>query len=122
MDIAPSQFAARRAAAWNPHDADAVPAHFHDGAAFRPAFARRKPAACRAARRRPVSEVLHFPADAHDPTGARRPARRGQGNATPDLLREVAVAAGTPVAGIALAADATALGDHADARQRQRQA
>ncbi len=43
MDIAPSQFAARRAAAWKPHDADAVPAHFHDDAAFPPAFARRKP-------------------------------------------------------------------------------
>ncbi len=40
MDIAPSQFAACRAAAWKPHDADAVPAHFHDDAAFPPAFAR----------------------------------------------------------------------------------
>ncbi|MQP76764.1 DUF4440 domain-containing protein [Stenotrophomonas sp. MYb238] len=40
MDIDPSQFAARWAAAWNAHDVEAVLAHFHDDAVFASPFAR----------------------------------------------------------------------------------
>lgn len=40
MDIDPSQFATRWAAAWNAHDVEAVLAHFHDDAVFTSPFAR----------------------------------------------------------------------------------